>query len=76
MVEYTRVLLNRYEVGKDGKTAYERLRGRILGVEFGELLHFRRSILGDGKDKFDSLWEDFCLRRRRFSTQDGGSQSR
>ena len=61
MVEYSSVLLNRYEVGRDGKTAYERLRGRkskMLGVEFGELVHFRRTPLGDRKDKLDSLWED------------------
>ena len=54
MVEYASVLLNRYEVGRDGKTAYERLRGRkskMLGVEFGELVHFRRTPLGDRKDK-------------------------
>ena len=28
LVEFASVLLNRYEVSKDGKTAYERLRGR------------------------------------------------
>ena len=58
MVEYSSVLLNKYEVGRNGKTAYERLRGRkskMLGVEFGELVHFRRTPLGDRKDKLDSL---------------------
>ena len=38
MVEYASVLMNRYLVGKDGKTAYERLRGKktnMLGFEFG-----------------------------------------
>ncbi len=30
----------------------------MLGVEFGELVHFRRTPLGDRKDKLDSLWED------------------
>ena len=61
MVEYASVLLNRYEVGKDGKTAYERLRGwksKVLGVEFGEIVHFRRAPIGDRKDKLDSFWED------------------
>ena len=41
MAEYGAYLLNRLEVGKDGKTAYERVRGkkgRVLGVEFGEKL--------------------------------------
>ena len=35
LVEYASVLLNRYEVAKDGKTAYERLRGKkskVLGL--------------------------------------------
>ena len=36
MVEYASVLINRYLVGKDGKTTYERLRGKkskMLGFE-------------------------------------------
>ena len=39
LVEYAAVLLNRVEVGKDGKTAFERCkvrRARTLGIEFGE----------------------------------------
>ena len=39
MVEFAGVLVNRYEVGKDGRTPYERSRGkksRLLGLEFGE----------------------------------------
>ena len=39
MCEYSMYLLNRLEVSKDGKTAYERCRGkkaRVLGFEFGE----------------------------------------
>lgn len=38
LVEFVSVLLNRYEVSRDGTTAYERLRGRkskLLGGEFG-----------------------------------------
>ena len=45
LVEFAAVLINRYEVGHDGKTPYERLRGKpskLLGLEFGERLHFRR----------------------------------
>ena len=44
LIEFASVLLNRYLVGKDGKTAYERRKGKkskTLGLEFGELLHFR-----------------------------------
>ena len=39
MVEYASYLLNRFEVGNDGKTAYERCKGKrakVHGVEFGE----------------------------------------
>ena len=39
MVEYGAVLINRYLVGKDGKTGYERSKGkksRMLGIEFAD----------------------------------------
>jgi len=39
IVEYASYLLNRMEVSDDGKTAYERCKGKcakVLGVEFGE----------------------------------------
>ena len=39
MVEYAALLLNRFEIGKDGKTAYERHKGkkaRALSLKFGE----------------------------------------
>ena len=61
IVEYAAVLVNRYEVGHDGKTPYERLRGktsRMLGVEFGERLMFRRQPLGARLAKLESLWEE------------------
>ena len=41
MAEYAAYLVNRLEVGKDGKTAYERCRGKkatVMAVEFGERL--------------------------------------
>ena len=47
LVEYASVLLNRYAVASDGKTAYKRMRGkksRVLGIEFGEKVHWRRAI--------------------------------
>ena len=37
--EYAAYLMNRLEVGKDGKTAYERVKGKVgtvVGSEFGE----------------------------------------
>ena len=41
MAEYAAYLINRLEVGKDGKTAYERCWGKratVLAIEFGEKL--------------------------------------
>ena len=41
MAEYAAYLINRLEVGKDGKTAYERCCGKratVLAIEFGEKL--------------------------------------
>ena len=45
LVEYAAFLLTRGEVGKDGKTAYERSRGKeakIQGFEFGEGVLWKR----------------------------------
>jgi hypothetical protein len=61
LVEFAAVLVNRYEVGHDGKTPYERLRGKnskLLGMEFGEKVNFRRSRLAGKLAKLDCLWED------------------
>ena len=61
LVEFAGVLINRYEVGRDGKTPHERLRGkqsRLLGLEFGEKLNFRRSPIGTKMAKLDTLWSD------------------
>ena len=59
LVEYASVLLKRYSVTQDGKTTYERLRGkksRMLGLEFGERVHWRRAVTtGHRTDKFDSI---------------------
>ena len=60
MIEYASVLINRYLVGKDGKTAYERLRvkkSKMLVFEFGESVHFRRIPLQGRPGKLDSLWQ-------------------
>ena len=61
LVELAGVLVNRYEVGHDGKTPYERLTGsksKLLGLEFGEVVNFRRSRVGSKMAKLDSLWDD------------------
>ena len=62
LIEHASVLWNRYAVSSDGKTAYERLRGkksRVLGVEFGEKVHWRRAIpSGQRNNKLGSVWMD------------------
>ena len=48
LCEHTAYLLNRLEVGHDGKTAYERMKGKratVLGVELGETISGSRSRL-------------------------------
>jgi hypothetical protein len=45
MPEYAAYLLNRLEVGKDGKTVYERAKGKmgsVVGVEFGEKVLWKK----------------------------------
>ena len=42
--EYAAYLMNRLEIGKDGKEAYDRATGKkptVLGVEFGEKLLYK-----------------------------------
>ena len=46
LVEYSGFLLNRCEVGHDGKTSYERSKKKVatvLGLEFGELIHWSKT---------------------------------
>ena len=60
IVEFAGVLINRYEVGHDGRTAYERTRGKqskLLGFEFAEKVLFRRAPIGQRLAKLESLWE-------------------
>ena len=61
MVGYAAVLLNRFEVGKDGRTAYERLKNKtskMLGLEFGELILWKRKPVGGAMGKMSCMWED------------------
>ena len=59
MAEYAAYLINRREVGKDGKTAYERCRGKrasVLAVEFGEKLLWK--VRPKHKlEKLNARWE-------------------
>ena len=59
--EYAGFLLNRFEVGHDGRTAYERLKGKkstTLGVEFGEAVHWRIAPVSGALGKLSSSWRE------------------
>ena len=61
IVEYAAFLLNRAEVGRDGRTAYERCkgkRGRVPGLVFGEGVLWRRRPIGRKLAKLTCLWEE------------------
>ena len=61
LVEYAAVLLNRFEVGRDGRTAFERSKGRkarTLGLEFGEAVLWKRKPVGGSLTKLSCLWDD------------------
>ena len=57
--EYAAYLMNRIEVGKDGKTGYERVKGKkptVLGVEFGEKVLYKVRF-GSKMEKINARWE-------------------
>ena len=62
IIEYAAVLLNWCQVAEDGKTSYERLKGKaasIPGLEFGERILLRSNAPAtDRKCKFDSVWKE------------------
>ena len=62
MVRWAAMLCSRYLVGKDGRTAYERRRGRrckIPVVAFGEKVWYKKlRETKERKDKFQSEWEE------------------
>ena len=61
LVEAVGWTMTRMEVGKDGKTAYERCRGkeaRIPGVDFGEGVLWKRRREGGPLGKLTCMWED------------------
>ena len=60
IVEYAAHLLNRFEVSHDGKTAYERYKGKFakhMGIEFGEGVLWIRRPIGGAMAKMTILWE-------------------
>ena len=61
MVEYAGWLVTRGEVGKDGKTAYERIKGKaakLVGMEFGEGVLWKRKREGGPLGKLTCMWDD------------------
>ena len=60
MIEYSAVLLNRFEVSNDGRTAYERLKAKpakTLGMEFGEAIQWRTKPATGPLGKLESAWD-------------------
>jgi hypothetical protein len=61
LIEYASYLLNRFEVGRDGRTSYERCKGKpskTLGFEFGESVLWRRKPISGALGKLSSLWSE------------------
>ena len=59
LVEHSAQCLNRYMVGRDGKTAYERAKGRpfrVPAAEFAECVWYKKPGTM-GKEKWESRWE-------------------
>ena len=71
LIEYASVLINRYEMGANGKTGFERVRGKpskMLGVEFGEKPNFRRVPLPGRLGRLDSLCHQGLLVGYKFTS--------
>ena len=61
LVGFAPFLLNRYEVGKNGWTSFERCKGeraRIVGIEFGESVMWKKTFGGGAVGKLSSNWND------------------
>ena len=61
MVEYAAVLLNRFQVGADGKMSYERLKRKppnLLGMQFEEKITWESNVLAkDRKHRMGPAWK-------------------
>ena len=61
LIEWAAHVLNRFEAGKDGRTAYERCKGKKakhLGIEFGEAVLWRRKPSGGALGKLSVAWSN------------------
>ena len=59
LCEYAGYMMNRLEVSADGKTAYERCKGKraqVLGLEFGEKVLWKFSAAGPKMEKLKARW--------------------
>ena len=68
LVEHAADLLSKYQVGNDGKTGYERWKGkpyRSEEIEFGEKVHYRLNLKAkSNREKLEVRWgEGFYLGR-------------
>ena len=65
IAEHARFLLTRFEVGRDGKTPYERLKGKSAKVQemsFAEGILWKRKRVGGSLGKLTCMWKDgICL---------------
>ena len=61
MVEYAATIVNKGQVGADGKTAYERLKGKpahLSGLEFGEKILWKSNVPArERRNKMDVDWK-------------------
>ena len=61
IAEHAGFLLTRFEVGRDGKTAYERLKGKsakVQGMAFAEGMWWKRKRAGGPLGKLTCMWKD------------------
>ena len=61
LVRWAAMLHSRYRRGSDGKTSYERQRGRKCSLEvipFGEFVHYRKLSADDNRNKLESKWDE------------------
>ena len=60
MLRWSAMLLSRYMVGRDGKTGYERRRGRSCAIPtvcFGEVIWYKEGKAKEARAKFESEWK-------------------
>ena len=61
LVQHAADCISKYQVSEDGKTAYERLKGKPFSravVEFGEKIHYKKSGKGQKEHKIESKWNE------------------